>query len=91
MLKKIKCSLNNKIVEYDVLYEYEDNETNKKYIFLTDNNDSSTNQKEVMIASYEINNNRDDIIKLFPVTDDEKKELQELFETAIEMIKNGEI
>ena len=91
MLKKIKCSLNDKIVEYDVLYEYEDNETNKKYIFLTDNNDSSTNQKEVMIASYEINNNRDDIIKLFPVTDDEKKELQELFETAIEMIKNGEI
>ena len=78
MDKKFKTVDNGNIKEYNILLEFTSNDTNKKYIFYTDESN-----KHIYISYYKIEN---DLYILTPITNQEEIDM---CKNILEDIKNN--
>lgn len=72
MDKQLLTKVNGEIKKYDIIIDFTSNDTNKNYIFYTDNTKNENGEVIIYMGSYII---EDDLYVINPIETDEEKEL----------------
>ena len=72
MDKQLLTKVNGEIKKYDIIIDFTSNDTNKNYVFYTDNTENEKGELIIYMGSYII---EDDLYVINPIETDEEKEL----------------
>lgn len=72
MDKQLITKENGEIKKYDIIIDFTSNDTNKNYVFYTDNTKNDKGELIIYMGSYVI---EDDLYIINPIETDEEKEL----------------
>lgn len=72
MDKQLLTKVNGEIKKYDIIIDFTSNDTNKNYVFYTDNTKNEKGELIIYMGSYII---EDDLYVINPIETDEEKEL----------------
>ena len=72
MDKQILTKVNGEIKKYDIIIDFTSNDTNKNYVFYTDNTKNENGEVIIYMGSYII---EDELYVISPIKTDEEKEL----------------
>lgn len=83
--EKVRVERNGKVIECDILFTFDSEDTMKSYVGYTDHSIASNGRKNIYVSSY---NPLLETVELEDVTDE--KEL-EMIQEVLEKISNGEV
>lgn len=72
MDKQLLTKVNGEIKKYDIIIDFTSNDTNKNYVFYTDNTKNANGELIIYMGSYII---EDELYIINPIETDEEKEL----------------
>lgn len=72
MDKQLLTKVNGEIKKYDIIIDFTSNDTNKNYVFYTDNTKNENGEVIIYMGSYII---EDELYVINPIETDEEKEL----------------
>ena len=72
MDKQLLTKVNGEIKKYDIIIDFTSNDTNKNYVFYTDNTKNENGEVIIYMGSYII---EDELYVISPIKTDEEKEL----------------
>lgn len=72
MDKQLLTKVNGEIKKYDIIIDFTSNDTNKNYVFYTDNTKNENGELIIYMGSYII---EDELYVISPIETDEEKEL----------------
>lgn len=72
MDKQLLTKVNGEIKKYDIIIDFTSNDTNKNYVFYTDNTKNENGEVIIYMGSYII---EDELYVISPIETDEEKEL----------------
>ena len=72
MDKQLLTKVNCEIKKYDIIIDFTSNDTNKNYVFYTDNTKNENGEVIIYMGSYII---EDELYVISPIETDEEKEL----------------
>lgn len=83
--EKVRVERNGKVIECDILFTFDSEDTMKSYVGYTDHSIASNGRKNIYVSSY---NPLSDTMELEDVTDENELEM---IQEVLEKISNGEV
>lgn len=83
--EKVRVERNGKVIECDILFTFDSEDTMKSYVGYTDHSIASNGRKNIYVSSY---NPLSDTMELEDVTDENELEM---IQEVLERISNGEV